>query len=159
VARPNPSAGVLLEGREGSARVLASGTLRVRGKEPRGAAERATPSDGAAGRWGKKIGEGARRKRKEGQVPVGRERKREEGGRGSGWEVGPAWPTRGKEGEGESWAEPAEREKKERERERSSGWAAEKGPAQEVCSAFFLLLFFSFPTPTIQTILFEFKQI
>jgi hypothetical protein len=57
--RPNPSAGGFLEGGECS--VPASGTLRARGREPGGAAERPTVSGRAAGRRREKQRRGRRR--------------------------------------------------------------------------------------------------
>jgi hypothetical protein len=82
-------------------------------------------------RWRKKTGEGREEEgeRADGRVPIGRERKREKGGRGSGWEVGPARPTRGKErktGLGVSLGQAKEREEREPAREGDGfgpGWA------------------------------------
>jgi hypothetical protein len=119
--------------------VLASGALRARGGEPRGAAERPTVSDRAAGP-ARGENRGGREEKKELTRGVGlAERERERGESGVRWEkkgrrqAGPSWqrekgkgsarggrlrekvgrPTRGGEGEGESWAagEGEEREK------------------------------------------------
>jgi hypothetical protein len=60
---------------------------------------------GRPSRWGKKTGEGREEEgeRADGGPRLAEREKGEEGGRGSGLEIGPAWPTRGKRGRGE-WA-------------------------------------------------------
>jgi hypothetical protein len=94
--------------------VLASGTLRARGREPRGAAERG-----------------------HGQWPSGRPAEEEiEEGKEKGEEDVDVWAlgVGGKGKRGRTWAGLAAREREERKRERSSGWEGagpRRGPRGE----------------------------
>jgi hypothetical protein len=124
--------------------VPASGTLRARGREPRGAAERATPNDGAAGPVGeRKQGRGARRKGKEltgGSRLAKRERERREGAARVGklGRHGPRRERKERQASGSAWArEKRERRGSPREREMVLG---------RVGLPFSLLSFSSFPT-------------
>jgi hypothetical protein len=142
--------------------VLASGALRVQGREPRGAAERPTVSGRAAGRWGKKQGRGRRGKEDaDVRAPVGRGRRRERGWWRTGWGTGLARLP------GRAWKR-REGGPRERERERGVGRRGPCGrkegegesraePKGLGLLSSFLLFLFPFYTQIIQTKLYEFK--
>jgi hypothetical protein len=153
-AQPNPSAGNLLEGKEGS--VLASGALRARGREPRGAAERPTVDGRADGPARGKTEEGARgKKRLTGGTGLAEGERRESGRErllAGGEGLARAGPWREREGEGEAWGwetgpgcgprgERRGRGARERERGREE-WAGLRGLG---LVSFPLLFFFPFP--------------
>jgi hypothetical protein len=146
--------------------VLASGALRARGKEPRGAAERPTVSGRAAG--GEKQGRGKGRRGKE-LTRGPRVSEREENGGVEGNGLGACWAMRSPRGEGNGergMGCRAAEGKREGERGGPAWPMREEGGERESWTElgqgfgllpFLLLSFFSFLYSNIQTKLFEFK--